>query len=100
MKKLVLTVIDAMKPAMLERAVAGRRAPTLKLLLERGSSRRLRAPPSVTPVRRLDRHRTAPDARIPAMTVPRGETASRVRHRFGPRGVWIKPVAPRDTIYT
>ena len=36
MKKLVLVVIDAMKPAMLERAVASDRAPTLQLLLERG----------------------------------------------------------------
>jgi len=35
-KKLVLVVIDAMKPAMLERVVAGGRAPTLKLLLDRG----------------------------------------------------------------
>ena len=38
MKKLVLAVIDAMKPAMLERAVAGGRAPTLELLIERGST--------------------------------------------------------------
>ena len=33
-KKLVLTVIDAMKPAMLERAVATGRAPALKQLIE------------------------------------------------------------------
>ena len=52
MKKLVLTVIDAMKPAMLERAVAGGRAPTLKLLLERGQhvDDCVAAFPSVTPV--------------------------------------------------
>jgi hypothetical protein len=51
-KKLVLAVIDAMKPAMLERAVAGGRAPTLKLLLERGQyvDDCVAAFPSVTPV--------------------------------------------------
>ncbi len=32
-KKLVLAVIDAMKPAMLERAVASGRAPALALLV-------------------------------------------------------------------
>jgi len=36
-KKLVLTVIDAMKPAMLERAVNTGRAPALKLLIEQGA---------------------------------------------------------------
>ena len=36
MKKLVLVVIDAMKPAMLERAVVGGRAPVLQALIERG----------------------------------------------------------------
>ena len=52
MKKLVLVVIDAMKPAMLERAVAGGRAPTLKLLLEEGQhvDDCVAAFPSVTPV--------------------------------------------------
>ena len=35
-KKLVLAVIDAMKPAMLEKAVASGRAPALALLMERG----------------------------------------------------------------
>ncbi|HEY5286457.1 MAG TPA: alkaline phosphatase family protein [Solirubrobacteraceae bacterium] len=50
--KLVLCVIDAMAPAMLERAVAGGEAPTLAALMERG----LYVPdcvaafPSVTPV--------------------------------------------------
>ena len=33
-KKLVLTVIDAMKPAMLERAVNTGRAPALKMLID------------------------------------------------------------------
>ena len=59
-KKLVLVVIDAMKPAMLERAVASGRAPTLELLIERGQhvDDCVAAFPSVTPgVRRLDRHR-------------------------------------------
>jgi hypothetical protein len=51
-KKLILVVIDAMKPAMLERAVASGRAPTLKLLLEEGQhvDDCVAAFPSVTPV--------------------------------------------------
>jgi predicted AlkP superfamily pyrophosphatase or phosphodiesterase len=51
-KKLVLAVIDAMKPAMLERAVASGRAPTLELLIERGEhvDDCVAAFPSVTPV--------------------------------------------------
>jgi hypothetical protein len=51
-KKLVLVVIDAMKPAMLERAVTSGRAPMLQLLLERGQhvDDCVAAFPSVTPV--------------------------------------------------
>jgi hypothetical protein len=51
-KKLVLVVIDAMKPAMLERAVASGRAPTLRTLIERGQhvDDCVAAFPSVTPV--------------------------------------------------
>jgi hypothetical protein len=51
-KKLVLAVIDAMKPAMLERAVASGRAPALAALMERGQHVRdcVAAFPSVTPV--------------------------------------------------
>lgn len=51
-KKLVLAVIDAMKPAMLERAVASGRAPALELLIERGQhvDDCVAAFPSVTPV--------------------------------------------------
>jgi len=51
-RKLVLAVIDAMKPAMLERAVATGRAPTLGLLMERGHyvDACVAAFPSVTPV--------------------------------------------------
>src|ERR1700712_4815396 len=51
-KKLVLAVIDAMKPAMLERAIATGRAPTLQLLVERGQLVEdcVAAFPSVTPV--------------------------------------------------
>ncbi|RKQ92457.1 putative AlkP superfamily pyrophosphatase or phosphodiesterase [Solirubrobacter pauli] len=51
-KKLVLAVIDAMKPAMLERAIATGRAPTLQLLIERGqyTDECVAAFPSVTPV--------------------------------------------------
>ena len=51
-KKLVLTVIDAMKPAMLDRAIQTGRAPALKLLIERGAyvDDCVAAYPSVTPV--------------------------------------------------
>jgi hypothetical protein len=50
--KLVLAVIDAMKPAMLERAVASGRAPALQALIERGQhvDDCVAAFPSVTPV--------------------------------------------------
>ena len=52
MKKLVLAVIDAMKPAMLERAIATGQAPAMKLLAERGQmvDDCVAAFPSVTPV--------------------------------------------------
>jgi hypothetical protein len=51
-KKLVLAVIDAMKPAMLERAVESGQAPTLALLMARGhhTGECVAAFPSVTPV--------------------------------------------------
>jgi hypothetical protein len=51
-KKLVLVVIDAMKPAMLERAVAAGRAPMLQRLMEEGRyvDECVAAFPSVTPV--------------------------------------------------
>ena len=51
-RKLVLTVIDAMKPAMLERAMATGRAPALKMVMERGHvvGGCVAAFPSVTPV--------------------------------------------------
>jgi hypothetical protein len=51
-RKLVLAVIDAMKPAMLERAVASGRAPVLQALIERGQhvDDCVAAFPSVTPV--------------------------------------------------
>lgn len=50
--KLVLTVLDGMKPAMLERAIALGRAPTLKAIQERGAyvDDCVAAFPSVTPV--------------------------------------------------
>ncbi len=52
MTKLVLCVIDAMAPAMLERAVAAGEAPTLAALMERGAyvPKCVAAFPSVTPV--------------------------------------------------
>jgi hypothetical protein len=51
-KKLVLAVVDAMKPAMLDAAVSSGRAPTLQLLMERGhhTGECVAAFPSVTPV--------------------------------------------------
>jgi hypothetical protein len=50
--KLVLTVIDALKPAMLERVIALGQAPMLKLIMERGAyvDDCVAAFPSVTPV--------------------------------------------------
>src|SRR6185369_11353380 len=50
--KLVLTVIDGLKPAMLERAIALGRAPTLARIAERGAyvDDCVAAFPSVTPV--------------------------------------------------
>jgi len=50
--KLVLTVIDGLKPAMLERAIAQGRAPILKAIMERGAyvDDCVAAFPSVTPV--------------------------------------------------
>jgi predicted AlkP superfamily pyrophosphatase or phosphodiesterase len=50
-KKLVLVVIDAMKPAMLERAGRAGRAPVLKRLMEEGQfvDECVAAFPSVTP---------------------------------------------------
>jgi hypothetical protein len=50
--KLVLTVIDGLKPSMLERAIDTGRAPALKAIVERGTyvDRCCAAFPSVTPV--------------------------------------------------
>jgi Type I phosphodiesterase / nucleotide pyrophosphatase len=94
-KKLVLVVIDAMKPAMLERAVTAGRAPMLKLLLERGQhvDDCVAAFPSVTPVCAASiATGTAPDQHeIPAMNwYHRGEgryveygTSFRASQAFG-----------------
>ncbi len=51
-KKLILVVIDALKPAMLERAIAVGRAPALEQVMQRGAyvSDCVAAFPSVTPV--------------------------------------------------
>src|SRR2546429_6327208 len=51
MPKLVLAVIDGLKPAMLERAVATGRAPVLRAIMERGAyvDDCVAAFPSVTP---------------------------------------------------
>ena len=66
-RKLVLAVIDGMKPAMLERAIETGRAPVLQRIVERGTyvGGCTAAFPSVTPVcaatiatgRRQDEHR-------------------------------------------
>src|SRR3954467_7269227 len=65
--KLVLAVIDGLKPAMLDRAIATGRGPALKAIVERGTyvDECCAAFPSVTPVcaasiatgERQDRHR-------------------------------------------
>src|SRR3954453_20859966 len=65
--KLALAVIDGLKPAMLERAIATGRAPALRAIVERGTyvDECCAAFPSVTPVcaasiatgTRQDRHR-------------------------------------------
>ena len=51
-KKLVLAVIDSLKPEMLDRAIAEGRAPALKAVVERGTYVRecVSSYPSVTPV--------------------------------------------------
>jgi hypothetical protein len=70
-RKLVLTVIDGLKPAMLERAVAQGRAPMLKAIMERGAyvDDCVAAFPSVTPVCAASiATGTGPDThRIPSM---------------------------------
>ena len=103
--KLVLAVIDAMKPAMLERVVASGRAPTLQLLLDRGQyvDDCVAAFPSVTPVCAASiATGTAPDGHeIPAMNwYHRGEgryveygTSFRASQAFGFRQ------SLTDTIY-
>lgn len=69
--KLVLTVLDGMKPAMLERAIALGRAPTLKAIQDRGAyvDDCVAAFPSVTPVCAASiATGTSPDEhRIPSM---------------------------------
>ena len=105
-KKLVLAVIDAMKPAMLERAVAAGRAPALELLIERGQhvDDCVAAFPSVTPVCAAsiatgtgpDRARDPGDELVPprrgALRRVRDELQGR-RRRFGIRQ------SLTDTIY-
>ncbi len=51
-KKLVLAVVDSLKPEMLDRAIAQGRAPALSALVERGTYVRdcVSSFPSVTPV--------------------------------------------------
>lgn len=76
--KLVLTVIDGLKPAMLERTVAQGRAPVLKAIMERGAyvDDCVAAFPSVTPVCAASiATGSGPDAhRIPSMNwYDRGE---------------------------
>src|SRR5262249_44884033 len=77
-KKLVLAVIDSLKPEMLDRAIAEGRAPALKEIVERGVyiDDCVSAYPSVTPVCSATiATGTTPDAHhIPAINwYPRGE---------------------------
>ena len=87
-RKLVLAVIDAMKPAMLERAIATGRAPTLQLLMERGHyvDDCVAAFPSVTPVCAASiATGTGPgEHEIPAdeLVAPRRGALHRVRHEL------------------
>ena len=85
MKKLVLVVIDAMKPAMLERAVAAGRAPVLKRLMEEGQfvDECVAAFPSVTPVCAASiATGTAPDRHL----IPHGVNESLARGERGQSG--------------
>ena len=104
-KKLVLTVIDAMKPAMLERAIQTGRAPALKLLIERGAyvDDCVAAFPSVTPgVRGQHRHRRrARRARDPVdeLVPPRRGALRRVRHELqGLADVRLQALAHRHDL--
>src|SRR4051794_41919261 len=97
--KLVLAVIDGLKPAMLDRAIATGRAPALKAIVERGPyvDECCAAFPSVTPVcaasiatgERQDRHR------IPSMNWYHREAPRYVEHgstlRASPR---LRPRPP------
>ena len=104
-KKLVLTVIDAMKPAMLERAVATGRAPALKLLIEQGSARRRlrrRVPVRDARVRGEHRHRRrarrAPDP-VDELVPPRRGALRRVRHELqGLADVRLQALAHRHDL--
>src|SRR3954467_11097343 len=100
--KLVLAVIDGLKPAMLERALATGRAPALKAIVERGTyvDEGCAAFPSVTPVcaasiatgERQDRHR------IPSMNWYHREQQRYVEYGssfHAPRGLGL-PRPPTD----
>ncbi len=90
-RKLVLAVVDSLKPEMLDRAIAEGRAPAFKALVERGTYVRdcVSTFPSVTPVASAaiatglgpDEHR------IPSMNwYHRGEGATwSTAHRSRPR---------------
>ncbi|HWF50931.1 MAG TPA: alkaline phosphatase family protein [Solirubrobacteraceae bacterium] len=83
-KKLVLAVIDALKPAMLDRAIAVGRAPALAQVLERGAyvDDCVAAFPSVTPVCAASiTTGTGPDEhRIPSMNWYHREEARYVEY--------------------
>ena len=99
--KLVLCVIDAMAPAMLERAVAAGAAPVLARLIAARALRprlRRRVPVGDARVRRLDRHRRRP-GRAPdpgdELVSPRGAPLRRVRLEL-PRRAALRHRPPAD----
>ena len=99
-KKLVLAVIDAMKPAMLERAVAAGRAPALGLLMERGhhvERLRRRVPLGHAGLLGVDRHRHGarpPPHPVDELVPPRRGALRRVRDELqGLAGLRLQALA-------
>ena len=104
-KKLVLAVIDAMKPAMLERAVAAGRAPALAATDGARPPRarlRRRLPLGHAGLLGLDRHRhrarPAPDP-VDELVPPRGGALRRVRHELQASQAFGFKRSLTDTIY-
>ena len=87
-KKLVLAVIDAMKPAMLRACDRAGRAPALALLMERGHHGRMRrrVPVGDARLRRVDRHGGGPDRHL----IPSMNWYHRVEERYVEYGTSFK----------